>query len=733
MVKAKSGKKISNKPEDRQFIFTTEIVNDIIDKQSKGFQILRYMNPWFKNDVGVRASGKVFGWTPEELEEYAKCAFDIHYFANNYCKIKKENGRVGQMFLRDYQYGILEVYTKNDRVINMSSRQSGKTVTAAITMLHYCIFNNDKGVMIVANKADTTIEIIDKIKNIYKLLPFFLKPGIVNWNTRSIVFDNGCRIKSSARTKEPAIGFTIDFLYMDEFAHIPKTIINHYYRAVVPTVSSIKGSKILITSTPNGAGLFKDLVVSSELPAGNPDKGMYKVVRVYWYQVPDGEFPDKTKGTRLDPRIYITPFEMQQSGVTKESIMDKLNKLGFKTCTEIESSDAGDKEFIRVLHVDGVSDIDVIRSLTVNGSVKTDGVVTSKEVDLARVCMITNWKENEIKLIHGEENFNQEYNLQFIAGSKRILTASKAKELDKRSVQYKNIEIDVLENRLRFPLDQLVFAPDYIEQERNKYYWVTSNDIGEGLSQDYSVINGFRLMVRSNEWLESHKIKNVYDAFYLKQTFIFSHNRLSHKTELPELFYLLHFDYLDPERTRSVLEINGPGDTFLASIPGVFDGNHNYGNYIFTRYKHSKKDKFKKVGMKVTSTKKELVKDYIDYIEADKIYVDEEMTLGEMDNFIKIETSAGNFRYAADAGHDDKTMTVVNLSTYFETQDFKTQCTSYYSELPADTQQLIDKALDLAYNPDAISYKGVSSALSKNSGPSVRRSNRFGGGKRRFN
>lgn len=126
--------------------------------------------------------------------------------------------------------------------------------------------------MIVANVAATTIEIVDKIKAIYVLLPFFLKAGIKNWNQRSIVFDNGCRIKTAARSKTPAIGFTIDLLYMDEFAHIPSNIIEPYYTAAYPTVSAIQNSKIIITSTPNGMNLFYKLLTAAERPEGDPLK-----------------------------------------------------------------------------------------------------------------------------------------------------------------------------------------------------------------------------------------------------------------------------------------------------------------------------------------------------------------------------------------------------------------------------------------------------------------------------
>lgn len=106
----------------RQFVFTSENIKEIEEKISIGIQIPRYQNPWFKNQGAVRRTGCIYGWNNQELEEFAKCKMDIHYFANNYCKIKTEDGQVKQMKLRDYQYKVLDVYDKNRFVINMSSR-----------------------------------------------------------------------------------------------------------------------------------------------------------------------------------------------------------------------------------------------------------------------------------------------------------------------------------------------------------------------------------------------------------------------------------------------------------------------------------------------------------------------------------------------------------------------------------------------------------------------------------
>lgn len=704
---------------DKQFVFNSDNINEIIEKQHQGFALPRHMNPWFKNQAGVRRAGLVWAWTDEELEHFARCAFDIHYFANHFCKIKSEDGQIRQMTVRDYQVEVLNAYTKNRFTINMSSRQTGKTVCAAIVLLHYAIFNTNKGIMIVANKAETVVEIIDKIKNIYKLLPFYLKPGIINWNTRTIVFENGCRIKSQARSKEPAIGFTIDFLYMDEFAHIPPNTITHYYKAVVPTVSSIAGSKIVITSTPNGANLFKDLVIGAGLEEGHPDKNQYKLVKVYWYQVPDGKFEDGTRGTRFDPKIYPMDYELRNRNITIQDLQKSLRQLGFKTVIDKETTDTGDRHFIRVKHENGKSDLDVVRSLVID------------DTELIRMTNITNWKEQETKLIGGEEAFNQEYGLQFIAGSKRVLSANVAKVLEDRITEYEFRDVDLLDTRLKVDYESLRFHPEFDEVTRKNYHWLSVIDVSEGLGLDDTAINWFRLLPRPKEWLEQNKIKALHDAFYYKQTIVYNYNRINHKTDLPDLFYLMNFDYLDPQRVKAVVEYNGPGSSFLTALPFVFNQKNQYGNYIFVRYYHNQRDKKKKVGIKVTRNKKELVKSYTVAIEEDRLYVDERKTLEQMDSFIKVETRSGDYTYKADSGHDDLVMTLVTASTFLESQDFKNVCYSAYLELPNEYQKLIDQSMDLNYNPDPINYKNLGKGIAK-ANENGKRVSRFQPGSGRF-
>src|SRR6202012_2275275 len=109
----------------------------------------------------------------------------------------------------------------------------------------------------------------------------------------------------------------------------------------------------------------------------------------------------------------------------------------------------------------------------------------------------------------------------------------------------------------------------------------------EGLGQDYSVINMFKITPKPIEVVELHKKEYtcLSDFFCLEQFGIYRSNLVSVK-QLAELFYVLAFEYFNPDNFKAVLEYNTYGGTFLAEMPHVFDGNNQYASGIFFRYKH---------------------------------------------------------------------------------------------------------------------------------------------------
>lgn len=261
--------------------WTSARVDEIIkNADEKGVDFKEVDNPFHENDPELRRGGVLYEYTEEEVAEIKRCASDVIYFANRYCSAMTDEG-IRKITLRDYQEQILSQYQKHRFNIFLSPRQSGKTVTSSIFLLWYLLFNYDKNAMILANIGDTATELMDKIKIIMKGLPFFLKPGILVYNVMTMKFDNGCRIMAKTTTKQSSIGFTVHFLYMDEFAHINPNFIGQFFKSVYPTISSSKISRIIITSTPNGMNKFYE-IYKSAIEGENE----FNPIRVDWWQVP---------------------------------------------------------------------------------------------------------------------------------------------------------------------------------------------------------------------------------------------------------------------------------------------------------------------------------------------------------------------------------------------------------------------------------------------------------------
>lgn len=140
---------------------------------------------------------------------------------------------------------------------------SHNTTSSAMFLLWYILFNTDKNAIVLGNKGKTAKEILSKVKQVFLEVPYFLKPGVEKWNENEVVFDNGCRILTETTVAEPAIGFTLHCVLLDEFAHIAPNIQETFYSNIFPTIDAAN-AKLMITSTQNGPELFCRLFVAAE-------------------------------------------------------------------------------------------------------------------------------------------------------------------------------------------------------------------------------------------------------------------------------------------------------------------------------------------------------------------------------------------------------------------------------------------------------------------------------------
>ncbi len=285
-----------NSGDGNNHVWNSEKVNNIIHKVSQeGLDIRGMQNTPFKeNDILLKRANLPFEYSKEEWQEMQRCKSDPMYFAQKFAFIRTPKGDMAVEEaggLRDFQEQLVKNMHNNKFNILMASRQIGKTVTTAIYIVWFLLFNKEKNVLMVADNMTTTKEIMEKLRIVLDNLPFFMKPGIVKINESSIRLDNDCRLVLRTTTKKSGIGMTVNFLYIDEFAHISESNLDKFYRAILPTITEDPYAKVVITSTPNGRNKFWD-IWSDAVDREND----YSPMRVDWWQVPgrDEEWKKKT-------------------------------------------------------------------------------------------------------------------------------------------------------------------------------------------------------------------------------------------------------------------------------------------------------------------------------------------------------------------------------------------------------------------------------------------------------
>ena len=278
----------------------------------------------YNGNINLKKKGIGIEWTADKLQEYVKCAKDPIYFAETYINIVHVDKGLIPIRLYEYQKEIIEKITSNRRVVVNTSRQAGKTTTAAVVILHYVLFNDHKTIALLANKGDAAREILDRIKIAYEALPRWMQQGVVEWNKGSVEFENGCKIIAAATSSSAIRGKSISFLYIDETAFIENW--DEFFASVFPTISSGQTTKVLFTSTPNGLNHFYKTCKGAQ-----EGENGYQYVEVTWNRVPgrDEEWKHETLSAMdFDLQKFAQEFECQFQGSSGTLISgSKLKQL----------------------------------------------------------------------------------------------------------------------------------------------------------------------------------------------------------------------------------------------------------------------------------------------------------------------------------------------------------------------------------------------------------------------
>lgn len=142
----------------RRMVWSSEALRLAIKGLEDGRKLVA--NPFYENNIKLLKGDLVFQRTDEEKEEWKKCATDIIYFVNKYCKLMTPQG-IKHVTLRDYQERYLQHLMDHRLSIYLACRQASKTTMSALFMLHYILFNVDKNALVLGNKRRTAVEILD--------------------------------------------------------------------------------------------------------------------------------------------------------------------------------------------------------------------------------------------------------------------------------------------------------------------------------------------------------------------------------------------------------------------------------------------------------------------------------------------------------------------------------------------------------------------------------------------
>ena len=249
-------------------------------------------------------------FTQEQILEFMKCKEDPVYFANEYIKIVSLDEGLTQFHPYDFQEKLINNFHNNRFNICKMPRQTGKSTTVVSYLLHYAVFNDSVNIGILANKAATARELLNRLQTAYENLPKWMQQGVLVWNRGSLELENGSKILAASTSASAVRGMSFNILFLDEFAFVPNHIADSFFASVYPTITSGKNTKVIIVSTPHGMNHFYRMWHDAER-----GKNEYVPTDVHWSEVPgrDAVWKDQTISNTSEQQFKVE-FECEFLG-----------------------------------------------------------------------------------------------------------------------------------------------------------------------------------------------------------------------------------------------------------------------------------------------------------------------------------------------------------------------------------------------------------------------------------
>lgn len=297
------------------------------------------------------------------------------------------------------------------------------------------------------------------------------------------------------------------------------------------------------------------------------------------------------------------------------------------------------------------------------------------------------WKAKEIANLGSEEDFNQEYGNQFLSSSKLLLDGPTLAGIKKVQTEFKWVEIADL-NDTTVDYEHLRWHPKFdldniIDTDR----FVFSIDTANGTGGDYSIINIFKIIPTPVAMIEKKlHYTDESDFFSLMQVGIFRNNRQPIE-DLLVITETLLYKVFNEESVKIVLEMDFKGNLLYEKM----SMHENFYDDIFIHTKHTQDAVRLKPGVKLNQKNKtEYCMLMKKSIKSGRIIPYEKHTFNELSAFGLNKKGS----YSSQTGHDDISMTIVNLTSFFDSPQFYEIVESVYDNLDDKYKTAIEKKLN---------------------------------------
>lgn len=310
------------------------------------------------------------------------------------------------------------------------------------------------------------------------------------------------------------------------------------------------------------------------------------------------------------------------------------------------------------------------------------------------------WKRAQIEDLGNEEDFNQEYGNQFMAGNSMIFNSTIMRLLKTQEQKFKPYPVDAIElilEELEVPLknpDIFLVHPavdpaDFSDQSSK---FVFSIDLAGGTGGDYSVITIYKIIPVSKNQMDKITVAtSVKDFYKMVEVAKIRTNEIEVDT-LAKIFYHVVMDVFN-ENLVGIVELNYEGRTFIKTCAEVYGDNNDLDPDIFLEFPYNMvwedAKTFKQGVYNTDSVKKDATKKFKKHVRIGTLLLTDSNTITQSTNFSM--NKSGN--YECQSGNDDDIMCAVNVTHIFYHPLYEELVEDLYNEAPAEFVNIVDSKL----------------------------------------